>query len=355
MAWILLVWNIFGGNKVLKYVTKISKMSVLDFANLVYNYYECKTKPMICNSMPATVMTEPSGNCNLKCKMCVRSAIDYKQQGDIDFDNWKDILEQDFNWWHFHGFIGIGEPMMHPRFCDMIEYLESRNLFKFLTTNGTLLTDSRIKSLVKNNLNRMYISIDSANKENFERIRVGANFDKVCENIKNLRSEIRKRESKMEVIMQSVLLKENAKELSDMVKLAFDLDVKEYRFQDIETKFDVGWSTSEHSYRGNESYFDKYLKEARAVGKRLGVKVTTYNMKPASKVRTSCIAPWNQVYIRWNGLITPCCTTLIDKTYSYGNIFEEKFKDMWNNHKAQTFRKMAVNEQPEQCKGCSCL
>ncbi|MBN2203316.1 MAG: SPASM domain-containing protein [Candidatus Aenigmarchaeota archaeon] len=342
----------------LEYITKVNlrKAGLSGLFNLSMNYLECRTKPIKCISKPVTIMSEPTGDCNLKCKMCPRAAIDYKKQGSVDFEKWKEVMQKQFPYWHFHGFMGIGEPLLHPKFTDMIEYLEDRKVWKFVTTNATLLTDDKIKSLIKNNLNRMFISMDSSSKEMYETIRVGANFDKVCSNIKNLTNEIKKRKSKMEVILQSVLLKENAKDLPDMVRLASKLGVKEFRFQDIEIKFDTGWSTEEHAMRSNRSFFEKYIKEANKVGKELGVSVKFYNTSDYSLVRTKCVAPWNQAYIRWNGMITPCCTTLTHVHFFYGNIFEESFKDIWNNKKAMAFRKAARSKnQPKQCQKCSCL
>jgi radical SAM protein with 4Fe4S-binding SPASM domain len=343
---------------VIDYISKVNfqKAGLKGFMNLGLNYMESKTHPIICRSNPATVMSEPTGNCNLKCKMCVRSAINYEKQGDIDFEKWVKIMDEEFPFWHFHGFIGIGEPLLHKDFAKMIEYLDKRGLWKFVTTNGILLTDSMIDSLVTHNLNRMFISVDGATKETYEKIRDCAKFDTIVSNIEHLVNEVKKRNSKMEIIMQSVFLKENAQEVPEMVKLAHKLGVNEYRFQDIELKFDTGWSTAEHSLRANREFFEKPIKEALKVGKELGVAVKLYNTSPPSLTRKCCIAPWNQVYIRWDGKITPCCTTLIDKTFFYGNIFEEHFKDMWNNEKAMTFRKMARSKtQPQQCVNCSCL
>jgi len=343
---------------VIEYIRKVNfrKAGVGGLLNLGLNYFESKTKPIRCLSNPTTVMSEPTGNCNLKCKMCVRSAINYKKQGDIDFSKWISVMDNEFPFWHFHGFIGIGEPLFHKDFAKMIEYLDNRGIWKFVTTNGLLLTDSMIDALITHNLNRMFISVDGATKKTYEMIRNCAKFETLVSNVENLVNEVKRRKSKMEIILQSVFLKENAHEVPEMVKLAHKLGVKEYRFQDIELKFDTGWSTAEHSLRANREYFEKHIKEALKVGKELGVDVKLYNTTEPSKIRKCCIAPWNQVYIRWDGKITPCCTTLIDKTFFYGNIFEEHFNDLWNNKKALTFRKMAISKnQPKQCINCSCL
>jgi len=341
----------------IEYATKaLSRAGFSGLKNLIHNYYECKTKPLICKSWPATVMSEPSGNCNLKCKMCVRSAINYRKQGDIDFNEWVKVMDNEFPFWHFHGFIGIGEPLYHKNFVDMIEYLDNRNIWKFVVTNSTLLTDNTIDGLITHNLNRIFLSVDAATKKTLEKIREGLHYESTMSKIQNLVEQVKKRKSELEIILQSVCLKENAIELPELINLAYKLGIKEVRFQDIELKFDVGWSTKEHSLRGNRNYFQKYIDESIKKAKKFGIELKLYNMNDYTNIRKNCFAPWNQVYIRWNGLITPCCTTLIDKTYFYGNIFEEHFKDMWNNEKAQNFRAMArSNKQPKQCKNCSCL
>ena len=47
-----------------------------------------------------------------------------------------------------------------------------------------ILTDEIAKELIELGIERIYFSIEGATKETYEKIRVGANYDKVIDNIK---------------------------------------------------------------------------------------------------------------------------------------------------------------------------
>ena len=81
-----------------------------------------------------------------------------------------------------------GEPTMHKKFGEMLSYVnEKENIFEVkVNTNGTFLTDDICHAIFKNNVTQMVISSDHYIKEDYERLRVGSNFEKVVSNVDNL-------------------------------------------------------------------------------------------------------------------------------------------------------------------------
>ena len=84
----------------------------------------------------------------------------------------------------------VGEPFIYKK--ETYDYLKSLTLndceIVKIQTNGTLIDEKDIDLLeeIKNSSGidfEVVVSIDSIYKENFEKIRVGANFEKVLENI----------------------------------------------------------------------------------------------------------------------------------------------------------------------------
>src|SRR3954451_18085150 len=93
--------------------------------------------------LPRFLQVEPVGQCNLRCRMC---PIQFRKDGPpygppafMSFDHYAGLLDQ------FPGLgelqlQGLGEPMMHPRFFDMVELAVSRGIKVSTNTNLPLLT-----------------------------------------------------------------------------------------------------------------------------------------------------------------------------------------------------------------------
>src|SRR5918911_4572993 len=97
--------------------------------------------------LPSYVQIEPVGQCNLRCQMC---SIQFRQDGPphgppafMDFDTFTSIVDE-FTDLEELQLQGLGEPMMHPRFFDMVAYAASRGVKRVSTnSNMTLLNPER--------------------------------------------------------------------------------------------------------------------------------------------------------------------------------------------------------------------
>jgi hypothetical protein len=78
---------------------------------------------------------------------------------------------------------GLGEPMMHPRFFDMIAYSARRGIRVGTNSNLTLLNPQRAERCVTSGLDELNISLDGARAEIYERIRMRAHLDRVLGNL----------------------------------------------------------------------------------------------------------------------------------------------------------------------------
>lgn len=66
-----------------------------------------------------------------------------------------------------------------------------------------------------------------------------------------------------------------------------------------------------------------------------------------------CKHPFNSIQIQNTGEVYCCCCYWTD-FYSFGNIFEQSFDEIWNGEKAQTFRRQFIEHQYKYCKLNEC-
>ena len=83
-------------------------------------------------------------------------------------------------------FMGLGEPLLHPRFLEMVRLAKERGLRAEVTTNALLLDDAMAAGLLEAGLDQLVVSIDGANAEAFGRVRSGASLERVVENVRRL-------------------------------------------------------------------------------------------------------------------------------------------------------------------------
>src|SRR3954454_3010515 len=143
--------------------------------------------PMV--PLPRFLQVEPVGQCNLRCRMC---PIPFRQDGPpygppafMEFDTYTCLVDQ-FPDLEEIQLQGLGEPMMHPRFFDMVAYAVARGVRVGTNTNLTLLNARRAELCVTSGLHELHASIDGATAETYEHIRVRSHFDRILTNIERL-------------------------------------------------------------------------------------------------------------------------------------------------------------------------
>jgi MoaA/NifB/PqqE/SkfB family radical SAM enzyme len=180
--------------------------------------------------LPSFVQIEPVGQCNLRCQMC---PIQFRQDGPpfgplafMDFDVFTRILDQYGNISELH-LQGLGEPMMHPRFFDMVAYASSRGISVSTNSNLTLLSTRRAERCVTSGLDLLHVSIDGATAETYERIRVRSDYDRVLRNLQLLvetRQRLGSDHPRLRLVM--VLMRQNLHELPDLVRQAHSWSIE---------------------------------------------------------------------------------------------------------------------------------
>lgn len=129
---------------------------------------------------PRQIAIEVTNKCNLKCAECPQHAWTKDKVypvGNMNFDLFKWIIDGI----NFETRIALwldGEPLVHPKYFDMVDYIDTYTDIPWtITTNGMLLDESVIERLLASrNLYQVIFSVDGFYDETMETIRPGANL-----------------------------------------------------------------------------------------------------------------------------------------------------------------------------------
>jgi MoaA/NifB/PqqE/SkfB family radical SAM enzyme len=136
---------------------------------------------------PAKLYVEPTNECNLACRTCVRHSWD-EPGGFMEWELFERLAGQ-FAKLAPGGtlaFAGLGEPLLHPRFADMVARAKQLGLRAEVTSNAMLLTPELARRLIDDGLDQFVVSVDGTTAETFGDVRSGASLERVVANVRLL-------------------------------------------------------------------------------------------------------------------------------------------------------------------------
>jgi radical SAM protein with 4Fe4S-binding SPASM domain len=257
---------------------------------------------------PIEVTLESTAKCNLYCPMCPRHIYTFDNEN-MDLDLYRKIIQDCKDYVEFIWPYGIGEPMIHPNIFEMIRITADAGIRTGMSTNATLMEDKRADMLLDSGLDYVIFAFDGATKETYEKYRTGATFEKTRANILSFLEKKRERKSKIYVVLQMVLLKENTHQIDAYRKLWDIPGVDEVRFKRDEIQIE-GSRIPDNQLRGQR--------------------------------RNPCHLLWRgPLYIRYDGLAYPCC-------YMYdqppvGDLRRQSVMEVWNSPEMVRLREAHIS------------
>ena len=110
---------------------------------------------------PGYLEVELTNRCNLKCKNCPNTVLKRKKT-DISDDNYKSIIDITSSNVPMICLSGYGEPVLHEKLISFIRYAKENGFFRVaLETNGSLLDDKIILSLIDAGLDILILNLDA--------------------------------------------------------------------------------------------------------------------------------------------------------------------------------------------------
>ncbi len=172
--------------------------------------------------------------CNIKCIMCNQN-YGMDKAHIMPLNDFKRIIDKISPTTRMLYLSCSYEPLATPGFEKYIEYVKASKVpFVSLCTNALLLDKSMIACLVNNKVDEIIISFNGFNKEDYERIMNGSNFDKVCKNIRMLAEyKQSQKEDKPHIRINSILMKSNLLCLDKILPFLCENDVHTIQFREL--------------------------------------------------------------------------------------------------------------------------
>lgn len=199
-----------------------------------------------------------------------------------------------------------GESLLHPEFGDLAREAGTAGARTLVTTNGTLLDDRRVGTLLDAGLDRVTVSVDG-DEATHEAIR-GVPLSQTESGLERLLSARDARGSHTAVDVSMVVAPETE-------------------------------SASEHFRHTFEGRADR---------------VQQIPLLTRGERRTRCREPWRGgLVVLQDGTVTVCCVDH-DGALAVGHVASDRLKDLWNGEGMQELRRRHVaGDLPAVCAGCS--
>lgn len=307
------------------------------------------------------VFLDQNNKCNLKCRMCGFSdpRVAPLPKYDLPLPLFRKIAEEIFPRTRYLAFSCMTEPLMTRDIGERLALVGVSGIpFVEMITNGTLLFEAAVRSLIAARISRVAVSIDGATKETFEEIRVGAKFETVVENVRRF-SRI-KRETGAELPhlrINHVLSPTNAHEFDRFLELAESLEPRS-----IDVRTVVRFSNALDTGTKDPAFF-RIVHEVRetldAFCRRTGIEnVGVLRWQPSlielfhsNGERLTCQRPWNTVAIHANGDVLPCISWTRPP---FGNLARQGFQEIWTGEAAESIRREFSAAKPGvDCEYCT--
>jgi len=304
---------------------------------------------------PFKIKFESSTLCNLKCVMCPLTRGLNREKGVLKFENFKKVFDEIKV--PYLNLTGLGEPLMNPEIFKIIKYARKKGALVKLDSNATLLNEENIRKLISADPTFISISIDGVTKKSYESIRRGAKFEKVVENLKNLVSYRNRTGSKTQIHLFFVLQKNNIKDLINFIKFGDSVGADA-----LNGNIAISFGKAENKDRiiFDRKEIEKIKKELSEIRKKIKVSLNIENIEDylnspddqqERMAEKPCYYPWYNPCITWDGYVVPC-DIYCNNEIVFGNAFKEGFMNVWNNKKAQDFRKNLIKKREGICARC---
>lgn len=211
-----------------------------------------------------------TSKCNLDCKTC-------KAMGNFDSIAGKEEISEELTsklvqeaselGVRMFDITGGGEPLMSDLMPRVMEEIKEGGLEGYLTTNGTLLTENVIGTMVENNWDYINISLDGPDASTHDALRGRpGTFGKVIENIKNLQERKKKTGNELPIItINTVWSSKNNEKLPEVIDLCEQLGLHGFNLQPMRIKY----KEYAKELKVNEKH--KYVKQAFELTRNYGI------------------------------------------------------------------------------------
>lgn len=333
---------------------------------------------------PKLIILELTNKCNLACNMCwfhgEQGIGDLYRGLELTTDEVIDVIKK-LAPYRPYIYLGGSEPFVRKDILLILENIKKYKLSVSFTTNGTLLNTNTNKKIVELGVDQVIFSIDG-DETLHDQIRGREVYRKVTSNIRDIFEWKNKKNSPLPLINVNMTitpltigrLQKSLEAIREATKDSVDC----YRMHHL-------WYITPNELNMHQFMVKKYLQcFAPRAACHLNPAATNIDsltlaneiiqLEKVSKIdfyprlhngdlhnyytdsylpQLNCVAPFYSAVIKPNGDVIFCPDEWIDD-YLLGNIRQNSFEDIWNNHKARYFRSVIFRHKSfPGCKRCN--
>jgi len=266
---------------------------------------------------------ETSTTCSAACRFCPYPKYANWRAGEVmGMDLFRKIIDELATIPQVHDvrLNGLNEPLLDRHLDKRYEYIHSKGgrFTSTLTTHGVYLTPARVATLVAAGVKYFIISLNAATPEQHEaNMGLKGKFDTVCANIQHC------------------------------IDLGLDVEVRgvvndDYFPMSEGMKLVQRWGWKR--YGGHV----KLIRELNWAGDNRTVRTFDPN--------SCCVRATNNIFIRWDGVITTCCVDPLGQGFQFGDLKNQTIREAYNSELYTNFREQhSLNKaaQFDICKVCT--
>ena len=300
----------------------------LRLAQMAAGYWTRALKP---GYAPIRMWIEPTNTCNLKCVMCPQSSDEKPfKRGFMEFALFRKIIDEAKTFVYDMNLHHTGESLLHPEIIEMIRYAKQAGIYTRMHTNATKLTEEKAKGMLEAGLDFLSFSFDGFEKQTYESIRRGANFENTLENILNF-LRMNRAQGKRRPITVFEVIDFSAQPGTPSGAIPVTPAQRDFQKQFDGLPLDKFTLKAPHNWAGK---FD-------ADGQPLH-----------PEKFCACTFPWYALVVFWNGNVSPCPQDFFNDL-CLGNLRDASIRDVWRGAQAVHLREKMKNRQFHDLNPCA--
>ncbi len=302
--------------------------------------------------------------CNLRCKQCGIWKENKKNMGGgFSYQNAEKIIYKLNDWLGSDftlNFLG-GELFLYKKFLSLVQLSDKLGIRTSVTTNGSLIDKSMARKIVFSGLSYIAVSLDSVDPKIHNKQRGLSNLhQQVMEAIKHLVSTKIETYRPLKIFINSLIFKQNLKEIIPLVLFASNLGVDAITFQPIADPGFFGPGEIDNKWYEKSDFWPEYAETKKVITKLIELKnqgeiigntltdlkkFLDYFKNPIKFATSySCHAHLDSLVISAEGEIKLC-----PSMSAIGKILKDDLDRVWSNNQAQKARGEIIKCK-KQCK-----
>jgi len=183
-----------------------------------YGFYE-----RLNATFPSQIIIDATEVCNFACIHCphpeFKKSEHYKARSlDLGLHHKmvEEVREHGQGITQYIRYTSNGEPLLHKDIYAMLDdSVQNSGVYVTLTTNGSILNESRVEKLLESGLNLIDVSIDAFTPETYAKIRVNGRLEVTRTNVLRLLEIKRRVKAKTRIVVSFVEQPQNLQEIPD--------------------------------------------------------------------------------------------------------------------------------------------